>query len=171
MTNLDKIGKDHAKLMLEAFGFLKDKEGAMDIIKNTKMFKFLNNDYTWTYDRPIYETRKLEKPKIVGNYVRGYRRGTKTITEERVLVGKEKIVYKDKVRKDKNKDYIDHSKIICDLELKLLSDLEVINEQEYSRLNNMLQSPDPEIVKLAESIIYQKRPLKQKQIKKIKKLV
>lgn len=171
MTNLDKIGKDHAKLMIEAFGFLKDKEGAMDIIKNTKMFKFLNNDYTWTYDRPIYETRKLEKPKRVGNYVRGYRHGTKTITEERVLVGKEKIVYKDKVRKDKNNEYVNHSKIICALELKLLSDLEVVNEQEYGRLNNMLQSPDPEIAKLAESIIYQKRPLKQKQIKKIKKLV
>ena len=61
MTNLDKIGKDNAKLMLEAFSFLgKDKIG---FIKNTKMFKFLNNEYKKTYKHNIYENVQLDKPK------------------------------------------------------------------------------------------------------------
>ena len=65
MTNLDKIGKDNAKLMLEAFSFLgEDKIG---FIKNTKMFKFLNNDYEKTYKHNIYENVQLDKPKEVNN--------------------------------------------------------------------------------------------------------
>ena len=81
MKNLNKIGKDNAKLMVEAFSFL--GEDRLCIIKNTKMFKFLNNDYE------TFHTRDNRK-----------------------------VVYKSKVRYDKDKDYLDHSKIIIPLEFK-----------------------------------------------------
>lgn len=130
MTNLDKIGKDHANLILEAFSFLSEEK--LKFIKNTRMFRFLNN-----------------------NYEKEYRNGD---------------IYKLKTRPDKTNDYIQHSQIICKLELDLLSDLEIITSDEYNRLNSMLLSKDPEIVKLAESIIYEKRPIKRKKISKLKKI-
>lgn len=125
MTNLDKIGKDNAKLMLEAFSFLgKDKIG---FIKNTKMFKFLNNDYESIHTRD-----------------------------------NKKVVYKSKVRYDKDKDYLDHSKIIIPLELNNLLICNVIDVDQYKRLTEMIKSKDLEMVKLAESIVFEKRQQKLK---------
>lgn len=125
MTNLDKIGKDNAKLMLEAFSFLgKDKIG---FIKNTKMFKFLNNDYESIHTRD-----------------------------------NKKVVYKSKVRYDKDKDYLDHSKIIIPLELNNLLICNVIDVDQYQRLTEMSKSKDLEMVKLAEDIVFQKRQEKLK---------
>lgn len=125
MTNLDKIGKDNAKLMLEAFSFLgKDKIG---FIKNTKMFKFLNNDYESIHTRD-----------------------------------NKKVVYKSKVRYDKDKDYLDHSKIIIPLELNNLLICNVIDVDQYQRLTEMIKSKDLEMVKLAESIVFEKRQQKLK---------
>lgn len=125
MKNLDKIGKDNAKLMLEVFSFLgKDKIG---FIKNTKMFKFLNNDYE------TFHTRDNGK-----------------------------VVYKSKVRYDKDKDYLEHSKIIIPLELDTLLICNVIDEEQHQKLTNMAKSNDKELVKLAESIVFEKRQLKLK---------
>ena len=125
MTNLDKIGKDNAKLMLEAFSFLgEDKIG---FIKNTKMFKFLNNDYESIHTRD-----------------------------------NKKVVYKSKVRYDKDKDYLDHSKIIIPLELNNLLICNVIDVDQYQRLTEMSKSKDLEMVKLAEDIVFQKRQEKLK---------
>lgn len=125
MTNLDKIGKDNAKLMLEAFSFLgKDKIG---FIKNTEMFKFLNNDYESIHTRD-----------------------------------NKKVVYKSKVRYDKDKDYLDHSKIIIPLELNNLLICNVIDVDQYQRLTEMSKSKDLEMVKLAEDIVFQKRQEKLK---------
>lgn len=125
MTNLDKIGKDNAKLMLEAFSFLgKDKIG---FIKNTKMFKFLNNDYESIHTRD-----------------------------------NKKVVYKSKVRYDKDKDYLDHSKIIIPLELNNLLICNVIDVDQYQRLTEMSKSKDLEMVKLAEDIVFEKRQQKLK---------
>lgn len=125
MTNLDKIGKDNAKLMLEAFSSLgKDKIG---FIKNTKMFKFLNNDYESIHTRD-----------------------------------NKKVVYKSKVRYDKDKDYLDHSKIIIPLELNNLLICNVIDVDQYQRLTEMSKSKDLEMVKLAEDIVFQKRQEKLK---------
>lgn len=125
MKNLDKIGKDNAKLMLKAFSFLgKDR---LCIIKNTKMFKFLNNDYE------TFHTRDNRK-----------------------------VVYKSKVRYDKDKDYLDHSKIIIPLDLDNLLICNVIDTDQHKRLVEMTKSNDLEMVKLAESIVFEKRQLKLK---------
>ena len=138
MTNLDKIGKDNAKLMLEAFSFLgKDKIG---FIKNTKMFKFLNNDYESIHTR--------DNKKVVYN--------------EQVKVGEKEVTHKYKVRYDKDKDYLDHSKIIIPLELNNLLICNVIDVDQYQRLTEMSKSKDLEMVKLAEDIVFQKRQEKLK---------
>lgn len=135
MKNLDKIGKDNAKLMLQTFSFLGEEK--LEFIKKTKMFKFLNNDYETTYNK--YKT-------INGIY-------TKT---------DEKAVYKSKVRVNKDKDYLDHSKIIIPLELDTLLVCNVINEEEHQKLTNMSKSNDLEMIKLAETIVFEKRQQKLK---------
>ena len=162
MTNLDKIGKDNAKLMLEAFSFLgEDKIG---FIKNTKMYKFLNNDYEKTYKHNIYKTVELDKPKEVierfgSNY---YQYRKKLVYQEQIKVGEKEVTYKYKVRYDKDKDYLDHSKIIIPLELTNLLICNVIDIDQYKRLTEMIKSKDLEMVKLAESIVFEKRQQKLK---------
>jgi hypothetical protein len=160
MTNLDKIGKDNAKLMLETFSFLgEDKIG---FIKNTKMFKFLNNDYEKTYKKDIYETVQLKEPKLVRERYGSNCYQYKRVNTEQVKIGEKEVTYKSKVRYDKTKEYLDHSKIIIPIELNTLLVCNVIDEDQHKKLTDMAKSNDLEMVKLAESIVFEKRQQKLK---------